>query len=431
MKYHIITYGCQLNHSNSERIATVLEKEGYEKSQKIDNSDLIAVNMCSIRQSAVDRVYGLIPKFKDLKKGNKNLKIILTGCILKKDKKNFAQYFDYISDSKEFSEQVKNFFSVKPKYSSFPVANVPISTGCDNFCSYCVVPYTRGRENCRPAEKIISEVKHLVKKNFKEIWLLGENVNSYKSKIQMPKDKFGTKPEFQEINFSGLLSLIGNIPGDFWIRFTSSNPKDFSDELIRIMAKSKKITPYLNLPIQSGSNKILEAMKRRYKVNDYLKLVKKIKRAVPDIALSTDIIVGFPGETKRHFRKTARLFKKVKFDMAYISQYSPRPMTAAFKMKDNISQKEKRRRDKVLTKILAQNNQKKNNKLVGKEIKVLAIKDKDNFILGKSPQYKTIKFKGERELIGSFHQVKIIKSYPWGLGGLIANLDKNEKEEIR
>ncbi len=312
-----------MNKADSEKIAAVLENKGYKRALDIKKADLVVVNMCSVRQSAVDRVYGLLPKIKEKKS-------ILTGCILKKDRKKFSKYFDEIIDIKEFTKN-------KQKYSDNIKAFVPIMTGCNNFCAYCVVPYTRGREISRPADEIIYEVKKLVKQGYKEIWLLGQNVNSY-----------------SDIPFSKLLRKINSIPGKFWIRFTSSHPKDFSDDLIKAMAECKKVAKYLNLPVQSGDDEILKKMNRPYTVAQYKKLVKKIRSKIPNINLSTDVIVGFPGETKKQFENTVKLFKEIKYDIAYISRYSPRSGTAAAKLKDNVSQKEKKRREKILEKTLKQ-----------------------------------------------------------------------------
>ena len=336
MKYYIITYGCQMNFSDSERIAAVLEKIGYSLASKIDVADLIVVNMCSVRQSAVDRVFGLGQKFKKLKSKKSKLKTVLTGCVLKKDRKKFKKIFDTIWDIKNEA----SFFKVLPKYQNNFRAYVPISNGCNKFCTYCVVPYTRGPEIYRPVKEILKEVKNLIKKEFKEIWLLGQNVNSYKS------------PFNRSINFPKLLKMVQGIPGNFWIRFMSPNPKDFSNELIDVMAKSKKVAKYLNLPVQSGDNKILKKMNRPYTVKQYKDLVKKIREKIPEINLSTDVIVGFPGETKKQFENTVKLFKQIKFNMAYIAKYSPRPGTAAFQMKDNVSIKEKKLREKILKEIL-------------------------------------------------------------------------------
>jgi len=401
-----------MNYSDSERIATVLEKAGYKKAPQIEGADLIVVNMCSIRQSAVDRVHGIVAKFKKLE----TAQTILTGCILKKDRKKFAEKFDLILDIKDLPTwpkkiltikqllQNKSYFKIKPKYQSKFSACVPIMTGCNNFCAFCVVPYTRGREISRPAKDILNEVRNLIKQGCKEIWLLGQNVNSYKSR---------------NIDFAKLLKMVNDVPGNFWIRFTSSHPNDFSDKLIDTMAQCKKIAPYLNLPIQSGDDKILKKMNRNYTAKKYKNLVKKIRKKIPDIALSTDIIVGFPGETKKQFENTIKLFSEIKFDMAYISCYSPRLETAAFKLNDNISPQEKKKREKTLTNILKQTASEKNKKYIGKIVNVLVEKQNQEYLIGKSWHYKTVKFKSKKNLIGKLVKVKIIDVNPWGLKGKI------------
>ncbi|PIV12690.1 MAG: tRNA (N6-isopentenyl adenosine(37)-C2)-methylthiotransferase MiaB, partial [Candidatus Nealsonbacteria bacterium CG03_land_8_20_14_0_80_36_12] len=319
MKYWIITFGCQMNQSDSERIARVLESIGYKSALNINRADLIVVNMCSVRQSAVDRVYGLWPKFHELKKKNKKLKTLLTGCILKKDFKTFKNLFDLILSIKSLanwgtilgdrisfprSDLPKlDYLKIPSKYKTNFSALIPISNGCNNFCSYCVVPFVRGPLVCRDHKEILDEVKEVIQKGFKEIWLLGQNVNDYLSPID------------SSVNFTWLLKMVNDIPGDFWIRFTSPHPKNFSEELVGIMAECDKITEYLNLPVQSGDDEILKKMNRNYRVKDYKTLVKKIREKVPNIALSTDIIVGFPGETKKQFENTLKLFKEIKFDM--------------------------------------------------------------------------------------------------------------------
>ncbi len=321
MKYFIITFGCQMNKADSERIATDLEKKGYQIASKMQEANLIVVNMCSVRQSAVDRVYGLAPKFKKLK-----AKTILTGCILKEDRKKFKNYFNEVK---------------KMPQHNCPSTFIPISNGCNNFCAYCVVPFTRGPLVCYDHKEILKEAKNLAKSDFKEIWLLGQNVNDY------------TSPTDSSVNFPKLLKRINDISGNFWIRFVSPHPKDFTDELINVMAESKKIAKYLNLPVQSGDNQILKKMKRPYTVSQYKNLVKKIREKIPQINLSTDVIVGFPGETKSQFKNTVKLFKEIKFDIAYIAKYSPRPGTTAFKMKDNVPLKEKKQREKCLRNLLS------------------------------------------------------------------------------
>jgi len=445
MKYRIITYGCQMNKSDSERIATVLENIGYKSALKESGADLILVNMCSVRQSAVDRVYGLIPKFEELREKNQKLKTILTGCILKKDKEKFKKFFDLILDIKTLKDWSKflsaksdviplpwqrydvncSYLEIQPKNQKSFSAFIPISNGCNNFCSFCVVPYVRGPLVCRDHKEILREIKNVIEKKFKEIWLLGQNVNDYQS------------PTDPTINFPKLLKMVNDIPGNFWIRFTSSHPKNFSDELINTMTKCKKITEYINLPVQSGDNEILEKMNRPYTIEYYKNLIRKIREAFlknrkgleKEIAVSTDVIVGFPGETKKQFENTAKLFKKIKFDMAYIAEYSPRPETAAFALEDDVPQKEKERRRKVLTEILKKTALEKNRKYIGKEVEVLVEEKKNKFLIGKTRTHKTVKFLPHTEpkvllqngspqiLIGHFVRVEIIDALPWGLKG--------------
>jgi len=356
MNYHIITFGCQMNKSDSERIASVLENIGYKETSNINEANLIVVNMCSVRQSAVDRVYGLIPKFKKLKAKNEKRKTILTGCILKEDKRKFEKSFDQVLKFKDLLEY-------RPKYQNNFSAFIPISNGCNNFCTYCVIPFTRGPLICRNHQEILEEVKNVVKKGLKEIWLLGQNVNDYHS----PTDSSGEE-EFSSsspsspaltgdsaIDFPKLLKMVNDIPGNFLIRFMSPHPADFSEELIDVMANSEKVAKYLNLPVQSGDNKILKKMNRPYTVEEYKNLVKKIRKKIPNINLSTDVIVGFPGETKKQFENTAKLFKEIKFNIAYFAKYSPRPGTAAWNTKDDVPLKEKKKREKILREILKNN----------------------------------------------------------------------------
>jgi tRNA-2-methylthio-N6-dimethylallyladenosine synthase len=351
-----------MNKSDSERIATVLQENKFKEASNLNEADLILVNMCSVRQSAVDRVYGLIPKLKALKTKNKKLKTILTGCILKEDRKKLSKKFDLIFDIKKlplFSKILKenrsygpvcrsktslenncDYLKIQPKYQTFPKAFVPISTGCNNFCSFCVVPFTRGKEISRPAKEIILEIKNLIKRGYKEIVLLGQNVNSYCS--------FSPLLAKKRINFPALLKLIDQLPGDFQISFLTSHPKDFSEELIEVISKSKKIKKEIHLPVQSGDNQILKKMNRGYTREEYLNLIKKIRKKIPNVKISTDIIVGFPSETKKQFENTVDLVKKAKFEKIYVAKYSPRKGTVAAKMKDNVSLKEKKRRWKII-----------------------------------------------------------------------------------
>ncbi len=333
-----------MNKSDSERIATVLENMGYKKSSTPKEASLIVLNMCSVRQDAVKKAYNLIPNLKP-KKTNKT--IILTGCILKADKEKLAPITDYILNIKDLNNWPKillnnkkakpckslGYLKIKPNYKTFPNVFVPISFGCNNFCSYCVVPYTRGKEIHRGEKEIINEIKALIAKKYNHITLLGENVNSYP-------------------NFVELLKKITAIKGNFRINFMASNPHNFTDELIAEVASNPKLEKYLHLPLQSGDNTILKKMKRPYTREEYLKLIAKVKKQIPDVKIITDIIVGFPGETKKAFLNTVDVFNKVGFYQAYISKYSPRARTAAFYLKDSVPAPEKQRRAQTLRKII-------------------------------------------------------------------------------
>lgn len=436
-KYYIITFGCQANVSDSERIAGILETFGFENGENEEDASLLIYNTCSVRQTAEDRIFGLNKKLKNLKIKNPKLKIILTGCMTHYSEKELKKRLPYINIflpiknkekwfnvfknfllQKEFKnsnfESLNSYNSFIPKRESKFRALVPISYGCNNFCSYCVVPFGRGCEVSRIPEEIIKEITLLALKNYKEIWLLGQNVNSYKS---------------GKTDFAKLLKMVNKIPGDFWIRFTSPHPTNFSDDLIKEMAKCKKFPHYLNLPAQSGDSDILKKMKRNYTSEEYIKLVEKIRKSLPDISISTDAIVGFPGETKKQFENTVKLFKKIKFDMAYISEYSERPNTlAARKYKDDIPKKEKEARKKYLTEILAKTALENNKKIIGKTLNVLIDKQKNSRFFGRTENNKVIEIIFSVPLadtpsnlkIGEFLNIKIISATPWKLKGEIA-----------
>ena len=425
--YYLQTFGCQMNKSDSERIAFVLEETGFKKTARLDEASLVVINICSVRQSAIDRIYGLILNIKNKKSKTqiKNQKIILTGCIPAKDKEKLKNKVDLIFKIQELSQLpqklakkgllrkkialAENYLEIPSLYSSWPSAYVPIMTGCDNFCAYCVVPYLRGREYSRSPLLILKEIKNLLKKGFKRIILLGQNVNSYKAK---------------GINFPQLLKLAADLPGKFWLSFMTSHPKDLSDELIETVFSSDKICKYFHLPIQSGSDKILKKMNRGYTVKQYEKIIQKIKKI--GVAISTDIIVGFPRETKKDFNKTASLLKKINYDMAYISKYSPRPLTSAFKLKDDVSSLEKKRRQKKLFKILKRIALNNNKKYLNKEVNVLIMGIKGKCLFSETNTFKKVKINicgslRGRKIIGKFHRIKITKVSPWGLAGLIVH----------
>jgi tRNA-2-methylthio-N6-dimethylallyladenosine synthase len=469
-----------MNWSDSERIAGYFNKNNFKQTDFI-SADFVILNLCSVRQSAINRVWGVINNLSKIKKPI----IILTGCILPSDRKKLAKKVDYILDIKDLNNWInyillssktkrrdsstslvatrfgrndtkKTYFSITPNHNSKHTAYIPIMTGCNNFCSYCVVPYTRGREISRPAKDIISEVNKLVVQGYKHIILLGQNVNSYQSKIsnfQFPISNEISKSKLQKnkINFSQLLKLVDSISGNYWLSFMTSHPKDMSDELIKCFSKCEHIIPYLHLPIQSGSDKILKAMNRKYTTARYINLIRKIRRVISNISISTDIIVGFPGETKKDFQATANLMKKIKFDMAYLAKYSPRSGTSAYKLKDDISEKEKSSRHAFLNEILKKTALGNNKKMVGKITEVLIekvlsasattvspalagspvamadkLKNKDIILFGKTKNYKDIKIKVKKQKLarhsfseGELIKIKIIKANSWNLEGKI------------
>lgn len=336
--YHIITIGCQMNKSDSERLAAILEDKGYKWSADKYASDLVVFNTCGVRQSAEDRVYGLVPR---VKSRNPKAKIVLIGCLARRQdvRRRLKKHVDAWMTAEQMAgaKCQDDYFKIKPKYSSDISAYVPIGNGCDNFCSYCVVPHARGREVYRSARGILREARDLVKEGYKEIILIAQNVNSYKS---------------GEIDFADLLKMANNIKGEFWIRFYTSHPKDMSDKLIKTIAGCQKVLKEIHLPAQSGDNAILKKMNRQYTAGHYRKIIKKIRRLMPDAKISTDVIVGFPGETEKRFNNTVKLFKDVGFNQAYIARYSPRPGTAAFKLADNVKPPDKKRRRKILNSLI-------------------------------------------------------------------------------
>lgn len=456
MNYFIITYGCQMNRSDSEKIAAQLKLSGHKPAKGIASADLVVVNLCSIRESAVHRALDQIYKL-----AGRNKKIIAAGCVLPQDRKKLAAKNIAIWHPDDY-------FSQNPLRESKFSAFVPIMTGCNNFCSYCAVPYTRGREKSRPAKEIISEIKKLLKNGAKEIILLGQNVNSYQDtsslrtaqsavkqsrnitavhEIASSPRQSGTPRNDNIIDFTALLKLINDLPGNFRLSFITSHPKDMSDDLIETMAKCKKIIPYLHLPVQSGDDKILYEMNRHYSVAHYINLIKKVRLAFkkypstealakagrpafPPLAISTDIIVGFPGETARQFQNTLKLIKDADFDMIYFARYSPRSGTASAKLKDNVSPKEKRSRAQAINTLLKKNALALNKKYIGQTVSVLIERIDANHAFGKTITNKEVmllrpvtskaSFTGPRRNLktGQIVSVKITDAAAWHLKGL-------------
>lgn len=363
-KYLVITYGCQMNIHESEKLCGMLEELGYSKTDKKEDADIIVFNTCCIRQGAEDRAFGNIGALKPLKKKNKNLIIAVCGCMtqqkdrVEKLEKTYP-YVDIVFGThnlhlfKEFvlkklagQKRVIEFCQddrLMPEQTNMIRDNkenayVNIIYGCNNFCSYCIVPFVRGRERSRDFNEIVEEVKKLIADGYKTITLLGQNVNSY-----------GNDIEDENVNFNNLLKTLANLSGDFEIKFMTSHPKDLSKQVIDTIAENKKLSKEIHLPVQSGSNRILSLMNRKYTIEHYLEIVDYIKNKIPSARLTTDLIVGFPGETEEDFNQTVQLVKKVGYDGIFAYMYSPRTGTKAEKMENQIPLKIKNERvNKIL-----------------------------------------------------------------------------------
>lgn len=418
-KYHIVTYGCQMNKSDSERISSIFELYDCKLASEAGDADFIILNTCSIRQSAEDRVTGVVREYHRFKKNKPDLKVILTGCMAPRgDAIAKTMGVDVVVNIKELatlpeklglkreddSQILADYFSIKPKYTSSFQSFIPIMTGCNNFCTFCVVPFTRGREYSRSFEDVINEVEIAVAHGAKEITLLGQNVNSY---------KYG---------FVELLKKINDIPGKFWVRFVSSNPQDMSLELLDVIAQGEKLCKYIHFAVQAGNDRILKRMNRRHTIAQYLKLYDYMKEKMPNVGVSTDIIIGFPSETEVEFQDTVNLFELVKYDMAYISQYSERSGTPAYRMKDDVSIEEKHRRDHILTDILKRTACENNQKYVGTEIEILIEKvNRRGMLSGKDTGFRSVNITNstDESLIGTFAKVKVTEALPFGMNGEI------------
>ncbi len=431
-KAYVITFGCQQNEADGEQIRGILSVSGYVLTDKAELADIIIVNTCAIRAHAEDKVLSMLGNYKALKRKNPELIIGICGCmsaeehIVKRLKCDF-HYISFTLEPNRLFELPRIIFEILTEnVRLFPIGMddgdireglpavrknshkgwVSVMYGCNNFCSYCIVPYVRGRERSRTSEAVISECLELVSSGCREITLLGQNVNSYRS----------------DMSFAELISKIADIEGDFIIRFMTSHPKDVSDELINVIKeKQGKIAPYFHLPLQSGSSRILKAMNRAYTKEHYLKIVDKLRLAVPNIAISTDIIVGFPGESDEDFEDTLDVLKRVRYDLVYAFIYSPREGTPAEKMPDQISSEVKAERLTRLLKMQDVIAEAVSREYLGREVRVLAdsrCECEGGFIYeGKTPTNKPIHFTSKNDVLHKFVNVKIEKTAPFDLFG--------------
>ncbi|MCD8205894.1 MAG: tRNA (N6-isopentenyl adenosine(37)-C2)-methylthiotransferase MiaB [Clostridia bacterium] len=420
--YHIVTYGCQMNVHDSERIAGMLSELGYSETYSIEDADIIVFNTCCIRENAENHFFGNLGALKKLKEKKKGLIIAAGGCLTQQDgmaetvhKKfpfvdivfgthNLEKLKDYILQKHDgykksiirIESDTGVIYEGEPLRSSYPNAWVNITFGCNNFCTYCIVPFVKGRERSRKSENILSECESLLKEGYKEITLLGQNVNSYNNGSD-------------DIPFSALLEKIGAMEGKFRLRFMTSHPKDFSEDIARAMAGSDKICNAIHLPVQSGSDRILKAMNRHYTRSDYLRKIDILKKNIPDCAVSTDIIVGFPGETDEDFKDTLSLVREVGYHSAFTFVYSPRNGTPAAKMENQIPEDVKKERIMELVSLVNDKTRKISEEYVGKETEIL-VEDRDDkreLYFGRDEKGRMGYFESDKNEIGNFVTVKI------------------------
>lgn len=430
-KYYILTMGCQLNENDSEKLIGIMEEMGYSKSEDIKNADLYIINTCCVRENAEEKLFGKLGELKKIKE-NKNIIIAIGGCMMQEEhitekiKKSYP-FVDivfgthtlhkfpedlYIAITK--NKKVKDVIDIDGEiYEGLPVkrssnkqASVIIMYGCNNFCSYCIVPYVRGRERSRKPEDILNEIKELAKEGYREITLLGQNVNSYKGG--------------ENYNFANLLEDVDKIEGIEVIRFVSPHPKDFTDDVIDVISKSKKISRLIHVPLQSGSTNVLKEMNRKYTKEQYLDLIKRIRNKIPDVVFSTDIIVGFPGETEEDFEDTIDVVKQVNFEQIFMFIYSRRVGTRADKMENQIPEEIKHKRFDRLKQVFEESVEENNKKYVGTTQKILVeghSKNNKDMLTGRTDTNKVVIFEGPEELIGKIINIKIVSEHKWYLKG--------------
>jgi tRNA-2-methylthio-N6-dimethylallyladenosine synthase len=452
--------GCQMNLSDSERIQTVIERMGYQRTEKEDEADLLGIVSCSVRQKAIDKVYTKINQW-NKSKHQRNRLTFVSGCILPADEKKFLKLFDLLFRIDELSkvpEMIQQygvatpvslrpagddlgalstgnnragfepltpkkdkllggFWDITPSYSSSFEAYLPIQNGCDKFCTFCAVPYTRGREISRPSAEILAEVERLVIEGYKSITLLGQNVNSY------GQDKPG-----EEMTFAELLEEVGKIGiaqgNGFWVYFTSPHPRDMGVEVLETIAKYPVLAKQIHLPLQSGDEKVLIHMNRNHSMARYREIVHNIRRILPEATLFTDIIVGFSGETEEQFQNTVQAMEEFRYQMAFIAQYSPRPGAASSRWADDISPQEKKRRFHMLSDILQRHSLEYNQSLIGKRLKVLVERAdrKGGYLSGRTEGKTLIRFPSlDATLIGEFVVLEVTSAVALSMEGVLVS----------
>ena len=431
--YNILTMGCQLNENDSEKLAGMLEEMGYIETSDVENANLYLINTCCVRENAEEKLFGKLGELKNLKKKN-NAIIAIGGCMMQEKHiqeklRNSYPYVDIIFGTHtlhklpedmykilNFPKKIEDILDIDGEiYEGIPIkrnsnktASVTIMYGCNNFCSYCIVPYVRGRERSRTPENILKEIQELADEGYKEITLLGQNVNSYKG-----RENYG---------FAELLRDVQKIDGIEIIKFISPHPKDFTDDVIRAIKDCNKISRLIHLPLQSGSTEVLKKMNRKYSKEQFLELVGKIKKEIPNVLFSTDIIVGFPGETEEDFQDTLDVVTKVNFEQIFMFIYSRRVGTPGDKMENQIPEEIKHERFDRLKELFEKQVEENNKKYIGKTEKILIeglSKTNEDMLTGRTNSNKVVVFEGSKDLIGKVIDVQIISEHKWYLKGKI------------
>ncbi|HTK04073.1 MAG TPA: tRNA (N6-isopentenyl adenosine(37)-C2)-methylthiotransferase MiaB [Candidatus Eisenbacteria bacterium] len=433
-KYHLITYGCQMNKSDSERVATVLDRMGMDETEREGEADLILINSCSVRQTAEDRIFGKMRDFAALKEKNPKLVVGVTGCLPGRDRdgkirakmpaadlyfpiKDLPQLPRWMAElNPEFANEgdvEEDYLAVKPRYAREKQAYVSIQTGCNKFCTYCVVPFSRGLEKNRPALDILREVRERTERGTVEITLLGQTVNSYRAP---DRGTFSAANPYKD-DFAALLWEVNQVPGVERIHYTAPHPLHMTDEVIDALTLPKHVH-YLHLPVQSGNDEVLRRMNRRYTREKFLEVIRKVRAKRPEIGLGTDIIVGFCGETEEQFEDTVSMYKEADFDVSYTAMYSPRSGTAAYKaFKDDVPRLEKKRRWLKLQGVMEETVLRKNQAYLGKTVEVLVDAWDHGVASGQSREMKLTRFNCSEDLRGKTVRVTVKKVFEWMLSG--------------
>lgn len=444
MKYFLLPLGCQMNRSDTERVITVLNNMGCEPTDDENDADIIGVIACSVRQKGIDKVYSRILKWNTMKR-DRNLITFISGCMLPADRVRFIRLFDIVFTMNELPElpdmirqygvmtasssqipteeeivrqinpsaNMDRFWAIKPQHISKYEAFIPIQNGCNKFCTYCAVPYTRGREVSRKSDEILTELRQAVEKGYKSITLLGQNVNSY-----------GLDKKGDEMNFAQLLRTIGRYGDEsgkeFWVYFTSPHPRDMNDEVIEVISQYRCLAKQIHIPIQSGDDDMLQRMNRKHTLEDYRHIINSIRRMLPTATIFTDIIVGFTGETEEEFENTRKAMIEFKYNMAYIAQYSVRPGAVASTWADDVPKEEKRRRYHILSQELEKHSYLYNKSLIGTTQKVLVTGDdrKEGYLTGHTEGKIVIRFKSsDHSLVGQIVNVEVTSARPLSIEG--------------